>query len=400
MIKSNLQKNYHLEVLRGVAASFVILGHLVDKIPEISKYKNHFINIFANWATESVIIFFVLSGLVIHSSFEKKPRKWYIFLYERLVRLHPTLLIAMSFTLFVDFFIFNNSFSLTKFISNLIPISTLNNGIATVYWQSNPVIWSLSFEVFFYLVFSAVIFKKSKINYIVIYIWLALGLIALPLFYLSFRNAFLSYLINMLAFSTIWIIGFLCWKLKTIYSFNFSMAIFSLLCMPLISRLHITSEYYDPIKYTIFAIVSIPLFGFLTQKQIAKPDAKKNAVAALLLALVYFTASILIFCDDSYGIIVKGLYSVLPFVFLIFKIRRIKYFFVKAYSFIMPSFHFIGSISYSLYILHYPIMMAIYYKMPGSVFSKIPIILTAIFLTCYLNEKYVQKFFQKTLIKN
>lgn len=392
-------KNTNLEVVRGLAAFLVVIGHIVDKLPEISRHKNHLTNLVANWGTESVIVFFVLSGLVIHSSIEKKPRNTARFLYERLIRIYPTLLISIILTTLVDAYLFNNSFDFAKALGNIIPISTLNGSISSLYWQSNPVIWSLSFEVFFYLFFAIFVLKNNKFSFLWLTIWFILGLVALKFYFDQIENSILSYLVEMMAFSLIWIVGFLIWEFNKKYTVFFSTAIFSLLCLPLISRLHLTSVYYDPLKFLLFAVVSIPIYSFLSQEKSKNQNSKNELFVNCILAVIYLISVSFLCYDNGYGLVVKVLYCTLPCLTFLFKIKAVKnLFFIFYYRVFKPLFYQIGKISYSLYLLHYPILMFVYYVFPGPIYIKIFAMLTATLILCFIMEKYIQKAINKILL--
>ncbi len=76
-------KNLNLEVIRGLAASLVLIGHMLSSFPELNAKKNHFTNAIGNWGTESVIIFFILSGIVMNASMQRRERSMKRFILER-----------------------------------------------------------------------------------------------------------------------------------------------------------------------------------------------------------------------------------------------------------------------------------------------------------------------------
>lgn len=390
-------KNKNLETVRGIAAFSVIIGHLFVRL---NINKNHLTALFSNWATEAVIVFFILSGIVIHSSFDKKPRTKIKFLVQRIVRLHPTLIISVFLTLIVEYLILKHKPSLTIIAGNLVPLSTLNGYLCDVFWDSNPVVWTLTFELFFYLFFALFIIQHQKLNTNRIYIWLGLSFICIRLYYMEFNILFLKHLIEMLAFSSIWIVGFLIWKLKAKISSNFIFALFSLLTLPLISRLKITDNFYDPFKYLLFAINSIPLFIFLLQSRLEKLSAKFNWVLCITVILIYVSSILLIWTEKSYLTIIKSLYISLPIFSLFFFIKPIKNVFVLILKKVVsPIFSYLGWLSYPLYLLHYPIMVFIthYFNLP--IVIKIILIFGITFIISYVIEKYIQPFINRKILK-
>ena len=149
-IKKATKVNLQLEALRGFAALFVVLGHIVyhNKI-----FNNGFfipiLSSFFNWQTAhlSVLIFFILSGYVIGASNKVKIQTATILLYlkKRLIRLYPIYIISLVLALLVAI----NHYSGLTILSNF----TFTQGlIKEVIWENNP-IWSLNYELLYYLLF-------------------------------------------------------------------------------------------------------------------------------------------------------------------------------------------------------------------------------------------------------
>ena len=391
-------KNNNLESVRGMAAFAVVICHLVDKIPEISSKKNHMTNLFANWGTESVMIFFILSGIVIHSSFERSQRSSGLFLIQRIVRLHPALLLSIAFSVFTSFLVFSEIPGLDVLIGNSIPVSTLGRGIAPVLYNTNPVIWSLSFEVFFYTIFGCFVIRNSKIFKPALIFWTIISIFSIGLYYLDLNSGVFHYLASMLAFSSIWLVGFYIWKIKDVLMVNLPFAGFSLGMLPLISRLHLGPDYYDPIKYLLFAAASIPLFCFLIKSK--GVQQRNQPIVTYGLGILYLFSSAVIFRDNGYSIIVKGLYILLPVLITILFLSPIKHLIrIFMNKVINPAMAYIGKLSYSIYLFHFPILIFIYYTVKANLGLKISLILAFTYLTSYLIELKLQPFLQSRLLK-
>ncbi len=77
-----------LEILRALAALLVFMNHLskdVEGFPHVL-----LLQMIQNFATEAVIIFFVLSGAVITLSQQEKPRSIADYMKARFIRIYPS----------------------------------------------------------------------------------------------------------------------------------------------------------------------------------------------------------------------------------------------------------------------------------------------------------------------
>lgn len=397
MEKTPEVKNQLLESIRGIAAFSVVATHFISEVPESALHHNHLVNFFSNWATEAVIIFFILSGIVIHSSFEKNPRTKGKFIFQRIIRLHPTLIISILLSVFVEYYINHHIPDTFTIIANIIPISTLDSSLSKVLWTSNPVIWSLTFEVFFYLFFAIVIINHKKISYKNLLLWFIVSLVCLKLYYIQFNSGFANYLTQVFAFSSIWIIGFYCWRLKDKISVNLPIALFSLLTLPIISRNRFTTDFYDPNKYVLFALSAIPFFIYaLRPAQLFQKNRQFWLVIALMLT-IYFSSVIWMMTSDEYAQSqFKYLYIGLPFLACLFFIETFKQAFISFFKMlIQPFFVYFGKLSYPIYLLHYPIMVFIFSYFTCSFTLKIVISCCITFLFSYAIESYLQPYINK-----
>jgi len=352
------RKNVHLEVVRGCACLLVILTHLAMKLPGNGySFNPHFISFFSGWATEAVIIFFILSGLVITSSINKQ-QSTRSFITARLVRIYPILFVSVLISVIIDLFLLKAPVSAAAIVGNLIPISNLQATISPLL-HANPVIWSLSFEVFFYTFFALFILGKNLIRKLNLVLWLSFSIICLGLGYFEFNlnNPIVKYLVMMFSFSPIWIIGVLIWLLKDRFSVGKVNFFFSLTALPLISRLHLTLNYYDPLKFLLFALTAVPFFIFLIQNDISRDSVPTNRKIMALQGVIYILATVFIAKDSTYTTLIKSIYISLPVISLSFSIKFVYQHLIHLYNnFIKPILAPIGKISYGLYLMHFPII--------------------------------------------
>lgn len=387
------KKNIFLECIRGLAAFAVFVCHLFANVTELERRKSHLTSFFSNWGSEAVFIFFILSGLVIHISFENKPRTILDFLKNRVMRLHPILFLILIISLPIEYFIFNNRFSIVQFLANLIPISTIGLGEIRTY-QSNPVIWSLCYEVFFYLFFAIFCIRNKHINQKMMWAYFIISLISIYILSLDLNlNQITSFILRLLAFSSIWMMGFLIWKFRKVCYTNQHLAIFSLFTLPLISRLHFPSEYYNSFKYFIFAIVSSPFFLYIVNRQQSKSAPDKSIVYAVI--AIYILAIPMLWFDETYLLIVKCLYISFPLVMLTLN-YFIKRWIKSALKKIMPILIYLGKISYSFYLIHFPTIIFVNF-LAIPLLIKLILIISIIGFSTYLLEIVFQPFLNKKL---
>jgi len=162
-------KNKHIEkldALRGFCALYVVLFHLLPQKIVLAGFNIGFI---FRFGSEAVMLFFILSGFVIKYTWEKSIDKSFkTYFSKRFVRVYTPLLILFLLVYFIK------SFSVgylvdpnwTTLLGNLFMfqdiISLKPNVISGVY-MGNGVLWSLSYEWWFYMIFF-VLSNKIKIG--------------------------------------------------------------------------------------------------------------------------------------------------------------------------------------------------------------------------------------------
>lgn len=144
-MKSTVKYNYNLEGLRGIAALIVVLGHccgieyFLDPTYNISKLN------FLSVGHSAVLIFFILSGYVIgltnQLSFNGVNVKSY--LRRRWIRLYPIYFVGVLLGIMVY------SETLWKITGNFLFLQEL----AVPSIVGNSPVWSLNYEVIYYLLF-------------------------------------------------------------------------------------------------------------------------------------------------------------------------------------------------------------------------------------------------------
>lgn len=149
-----------IQLLRGVASLLVVFFHVSSNYAD--SFNRHFLgNIFA-FGGSGVDIFFVLSGFIItYTSINKigTPGAIGIFTRRRFVRIFPTYWIIISFFLIMQallpqFYKSHFDFSFLNLLKTflLLPQHEMVNGVS----------WSLTNELFFYLLFILAFLLPSK----------------------------------------------------------------------------------------------------------------------------------------------------------------------------------------------------------------------------------------------
>lgn len=145
-----------LDVVRVIAAAWVVLNHLA-----VQHGWAHGAGAVFRLGQEAVIVFFLLSGFVIFANEHHRiddPRGYY---GRRLRRIYPTLLVALLVSTLVAL---DNGDLAARFswrelagtLLSLQDLSTLKPGVVVDPYLGNQPLWSLSYEVAFYLIFPVV----------------------------------------------------------------------------------------------------------------------------------------------------------------------------------------------------------------------------------------------------
>jgi peptidoglycan/LPS O-acetylase OafA/YrhL len=195
-----------LDSLRGLAALSVLFYHYLivlntttqnikpDTFAQIINFANHSpLRIF--WGGyEAVVMFFVLSGFVLSLKFYTPAKMKYIpFLISRFCRIYLPYYVAITIAIFLDISFSKHGIeSLSSWFNSIwifpITIGTVINHIFLIkyfgYGQINPVLWTLAMEMRISLIFP---FLIALIKYSGWKTTLAVGLI------LSFTYYFLAY---------------------------------------------------------------------------------------------------------------------------------------------------------------------------------------------------------------
>ncbi|ABY43533.1 Acyltransferase 3 [Bacillus mycoides] len=321
-----------LDSIRGLAALTVVFGHFCLMLPSLPN-SIKFSPLRFLWAGgEAVIVFYVLSGFVLSMALYHSKTNYWGYLIKRFVRIYIPYYfwIISTFALFIlfspyevaglrDWFYDRWQGSITK-IDIINHFVLLNNFFTENY---NPVIWSLAQEMRISIVF--------------------------PLLFLLFYK--------------------LSWKKTILFALSFS------LISVFLNMLHIGKAegfyngYADTLHFTSMFMVGMLLFKHQEKLIYLYRNMKKfNKGFLIALGIILYLYSILIygFSRNDTTFLLKDWGVVIGVsIFIIMAMSNLK---VKA--FLNKSvFVYLGEISYSIYLCHFPIMMVLFKLL----YTKIPI---------------------------
>lgn len=145
-----------LQILRGVAALMVLLFHFTMTLQSVASID--FLNGFFKFGNSGVEIFFVLSGFIISFTAQKLSGGSSVtkYLAKRAIRIYPIYWVIIT-AFFVPSFLLSlqssYEYSFTNLASTylLLPNHLMLNGVS----------WSLSYELYFYLLFALLIWSRK-----------------------------------------------------------------------------------------------------------------------------------------------------------------------------------------------------------------------------------------------
>ena len=401
---SKFEKN--LEALRGLAAFVVLLHHGLAPYYLDPHFRPSGIFTYDPPGHDSVILFFILSGFVIGLT-----NKGYLtlatvgaYIKKRLVRIYPIYFISVLFALGVSAFKY-------RLVTILLNMAFLQIVAATVITENSP-IWTLHYEIVFYLMF--IPFSLFR---------LGPKILALILTVIGFLNYFVQDIFYSPLLST-YLFGFTFWLLGIVISNNFKTKRPSISYPLLVSQLllFMSLNYMNPIE-TLLRKATIMLFHH--QLSFSEASVWYNKINIYDYALVpYAFVCILVFINASFqyrGSILR-LLQLLPVLHLvyIFKNRHdadlINPFIIPVGLYIISTLIFfsrkyisswsgngliealvrVGSISYGLYIIHYPFLyifnrIEVFSGTPFTYVVRLMIFILIVFLGAYFLEKRFQQ---------
>jgi len=252
-----------LNLLRWVSALVVLLSHLrsimfID-LPNVTTPLNILWKLFyfiTGFGHQAVIVFFILSGYLVGASILKRAIKNTLSVKEYLmidrgVRIYLVVIPALIITYILDSYgykLFNSSsiysgdlnfaslnysiierLSIPSFLGNIL---MLQESIFPTFGSNSP-LWSLAYEVWYYILFFSIVkifIKDTSINKIFYFAIIILSFLILN------KQIFLYFLI--------WLMGVAIWYIKDKIKINIRITLIFFIFSLLLSRIHVISYHF------------------------------------------------------------------------------------------------------------------------------------------------------------
>ena len=294
-------KLWELECLRGAAAFYVVLHHTAK---EGLGTLHPILEEAFSFGQEAVIVFFLLSGFVVHYATQNSGRSWTEYAIARVRRIYPIFLAALAISA-LAFFLKNRElpgFS-AELAGNLVMLQDRPRpGTIVVPFLGNSPLWSLSYEAVFYALYPITVVwtgvsSRAAIAAVVVSLIGILSVLVLP-----------NQIGRWLGYYIVWWAGV---ELCKIY-----------------------------LEGTVSKTCWITLGGLLASTAVwigttALYDGDKEFGSYPILELRHFVAAVVFF-------VVLPLWSKMHW---------------RGFNFIFGVFAIFAPISYALYVVHYPIML-------------------------------------------
>ena len=320
----------YLDLIRGISAILVVMEHLSSRLfVGYGDVRNptlyvKFLYLLNELGGPAVIIFFVLSGLFISRSVLKAVYEnkwsWHKYLINRLARLCVVLIPALILTFVLDIIAvtyfgyegYANAYTnLQDFIGNLFFLQNVFVGV----YGSNAPLWSLNYEFWYYMLFPLLlllIFNKQSKVFKIVYILIAILIIS-------------TIGVRMNSYFIIWLIGT------------------SVLFLP---GVKLSKKGFIPLLALLFLLVSMPIRPLVMTGRLFTETWTEDLFAVdLLIGLVF------------------GLFIYTLLHFLSDRMRNLELKWLGKISKLIAGF------SFSLYLIHYPIINTVYYLAANHGFS-------------------------------
>ncbi len=301
-------KSNFLNFVRWAAALLVVLGHS-------DMYLQKFGGDLAQWDSfgyfgahshAAVMVFFVLSGYVVaYATGKKSEDKSYNFreyFLDRWSRIYSVLLIAIAFTLLIDFIgqglspiYFNRDFlpqdgQALRLLMNVFALQGVQG--YRVQLGSNPALWSIGYEFCFYLLYGLLFFRKTLFRRQ----WVA------PLIFVAAAAA-IGW--KMVLYFGVWLLGVLAYRLSSRSALGFLKARNFLLLLLMVFANHfinfinifqlseISQDIFFGIVIAILLVVDVPASNLLSTKINTYLADFSYSLYAFHMPVIFFLCSLL-----------------------------------------------------------------------------------------------------------
>jgi len=334
-------KIWPLEVCLGVAAFYVVLHHSRTMLPAA-------VQPLLLFGQEAVILFFLLSGFVIHYTYYTK--EWFDrgdFLWKRFVRIYPSFILVMLLSWIVDVASGSHDpdINMRIFIYNLLGLqdSQLQKpGIGYATFGGNDPLWSLGYEVWYYAFYAIVGAKNFEKNMLLVTM---VSVVCCALFTLYPNKAWLT-----LFYLPLWWLG------------------------AAIAQTQLTQNNRGFLQGILSACIALLAYGVFQFRALSG---------------IYKTIGFHPFIEIRH--FVTGIAMALVWVLMLKKLRMQSFTFLKPLS-------ALAAVSYGIYVVHMPLMRITKMLLPVNIFTWLLFIALTLAIGWVL-EIYFQKGFIMPLLK-
>jgi peptidoglycan/LPS O-acetylase OafA/YrhL len=377
-----------LEAVRAIAALIVVYYHVFAfGLIQVSEP----LRLLARYATEAVMIFFVLSGVVITLSVERKKQRSLFgaklmveYLRARFLRIYPIFLVGLLLAVIAERLIDRTWLDVHLIAGNMLFLES-SQGYIVGAPQYNLPLWSLSYEMSYYVLFAVGLLWGRFLA-----VWFVAAFIAASLFYPpSNIGGATSHLVSVLTLSIPWIMGHLTanWR-EYLPRIPVSFGVACLVIGLVYARCPITANYYDIFRLASFALCCCPLMLAMIQRD-NRPYISTETlllvrvVLAAIALLLLWTISPSLLLTKSGLTITAASVALVPLTYIDKGISLLRW--------ALPGLVYIGSISYAIYAIHAPVIaLTAYFGRGWGVAPKIGAFSIAILAISYALERIVQ----------
>lgn len=354
---SNNKKIASLDAIRGISAIYVILDHIVllYKPYEYLPRYEFIIKMIFGFGNQAVLLFFIVSGFSItySSPFFNHPYEFNIseYFYKRFRRIYPLFFIAIAISV-LTLLITEKAFEPRRTVLSLVFLTDISKGSISDPISTNYPIWSLSYEVIYYILFPSLFFLVNRFGKKKIFISvLMVSIIAGSLNLLIKPNHFF----NVLQYSWVWLAGSI---LAEVYKSKLPFEIIKINGYIVLSiAFMLTVEQITIIKDWFWSLFFILCFcAFLINETETR---KKDRYISLLIGLISIVFCFFLTFNKSityHSTILRVFLLLLFFVNIVIHFSRFTIQ-KRLISWLVQKFSNTGSISYALYIIHWPIII-------------------------------------------
>jgi peptidoglycan/LPS O-acetylase OafA/YrhL len=366
------------DFLRAACALMVMAGHLYT---EMGLPQNKVIFGLVSFGVEAVVGFFVLSGCLLSMRDYGSTGNY---LRARLVRILPNYYLVLILSV-AGMVACGMAFPTTHFIANALFLQTLYlEPFKPVDWYAQS--WSLSYEVWYYVIFIAVMARPR----LLVPLFGASVAVGILVYFIPWSPEPINALLRGFSFLAMWLLGVIVTRLiQRGWGVSMATGAFMMAVGFCLSRV----PFADPAKFDFGLLFNFGIgFAFLVwalvTREMEKPThvlhfnlIARGAVSAVALAMLW------IWSDSFFAMKAAMTGAVIVFALLPELMVRIVAAIVKP---TLPFMYYVGGLSYALYLVHYPLMHLVYLTHPFAPIVNVAVVAVLSFGVAHLLDYGLQ----------